>query len=256
MHLICPVCKCELHKEGKTAVCSNRHSFDYAKQGYLNLYLSNGKSHGDSKESMQARTRFLERDHYAFLKHKLKELTEQYPHDITVDLACGQGYYTSELAGNEKYGFDLSKDALKYAARKDPDTNYIVASIFALPFQSGCADIVTTCFAPIAKDEIERILKPGGIFISVTPAEDHLWQLKETLYETPYLNTVDDIGFETEEIRIEETMPLDHETLMDLFAMTPYYYHTSEKDRQKLDSIGHLDVKASFIIRIAKKEME
>ena len=253
MLLRCPVCQKELIRNGRTAVCAGGHSFDYAKQGYLNLYLSRGGSHGDSRESVLARTRFLRRGCYGFLKDRLKELSELYDHSVTVDLACGEGYYTAALAGDDKYGFDLSKDALKHAAKTDPSTAYTVASIFALPFADSSADLVTTCFAPIAKEEITRILKPGGLFVAVTPAEDHLFELKQALYEHPYENTVDEIGFPVkEEIRISEVMHLDHDGLMDLFAMTPYFYHTSEKDRRKLDGLDHLDVKASFVIRICQ----
>ncbi len=254
MLLRCPVCRCELQKSGRTAVCANRHSFDYARQGYLNLFLSHGGSHGDSAESVRARTRFLSRGHYGFLKDRLQELSASFAHQVTVDLACGEGYYTAALYGNEKYGFDLSRDALKHAAKNDPSAQYTVASIFDLPFASGAADLVTTCFAPIAKDEIMRILKPGGIFISVTPAADHLFELKQILYETPYLNTEDEPPFPLkEEQQIREVMHLDHDAVMDLFAMTPYYYHTSEADRRKLDETDHLDITASFLIRIFQK---
>jgi hypothetical protein len=48
-------------------------------------------------------------------------------------------------------------------------------------------------------------------------------------------------------------MHLDHDAVMDLFAMTPYYYHTSEADRRKLDKTDHLDITASFLIRIFQK---
>ena len=254
MLLTCPVCKGELIRNGRTAVCANHHSFDYARQGYLNLYLSRGGSHGDSPESVKARTRFLQRGHYAFLKDRMRELTASFAHDVTVDLACGEGYYTAALCGTDKYGFDLSKDALKHASRNDPDTHYTVASIFSLPFADASADIVTTLFAPLAKEEIMRILKPGGVFISVTPAPDHLLELKQALYDEPYLNTVDEPPFPlADQLQISEIMKLDRDGIQDLFAMTPYFYHTSEKDRRKLDDIDSLAVTASFLIRIHRK---
>jgi hypothetical protein len=55
------------------------------------------------------------------------------------------------------------------------------------------------------------------------------------------------------EERLAFTMALDAPALQALFAMTPYYYHTSDTDRRKLDSLGHLDVTASFLIRIFQK---
>ena len=50
---ICPICKSKLNIDGKTYRCENNHSFDIAKQGYVNLLPVNKKhsdNPGDSKD--------------------------------------------------------------------------------------------------------------------------------------------------------------------------------------------------------------
>lgn len=256
MKLKCPICGEPLSKVNKSAVCENRHSFDYAKQGYLNLLIKQSVDHGDNKEMVQARTDFLNSGGYSFLKDELVSITKEYPCEVLADLGCGEGYYTSGLEANEKYGFDMSKDALKHASRNDHSTQYAVASIFHLPLEDESCDLMLTCFAPFAKDEIERVLKKHGRFIFVSPAPKHLWELKSLLYETPYENEVK--ALETsllleKEYVITNTFHCDHEQLTALFKMTPYFHRTKSDDIDKLNTVEDMDITASFVIRIYQK---
>lgn len=70
--LICPVCKKKLIKENKTFRCENNHSFDCAKQGYVNLSRKQTKNHGDNALMVKARTDFLEKDYYDFMRQYVK----------------------------------------------------------------------------------------------------------------------------------------------------------------------------------------
>lgn len=256
MKLTCPICGRPLNKVNKSAVCENRHSFDYAKQGYLNLLIKQSVDHGDNKEMVQARTDFLNSGGYSFLKEELIKLTEEYRPEVLADLGCGEGYYTSGLKAEEKYGFDMSKDALKHASRNDPYTQYAVASIFHLPLEDESCDVMLTCFAPFAKEEIERVLKKNGKFIFVSPAAKHLWELKAFIYETPYENEVKplDTALSLEkEYVITNTFHCEKEHLLSLFKMTPYFHRTKNDDMQKLNALEAMDITASFVIRIYEK---
>ncbi|MBQ9822878.1 MAG: methyltransferase domain-containing protein [Solobacterium sp.] len=254
MKLICPVCASPLRKENKEAVCDNNHHFDYAKSGYLNLLVSNKKVHGDDAAMVKARTAFLESGGYAFLRNRLSELTED--SHVLADLGCGEGYYTGAFKAEERYGFDLSRDALKHAAKKDKEGFYTVASIFHLPLPDESCDTAVTCFAPHAKEEIFRILKPSGVFIFVTPGERHLFEMKEVLYEHPYENTPEELDTQLELIhseKISEVMDLSNEQIRNLFMMTPYVWRTGEEDRKRLYETPELNVTAEFIIRVYRK---
>ena len=256
MDVRCPVCKQVLKKTGNAYKCINRHSFDIAKEGYVNLYLHKSQTSGDNKDMILARREFLKTDHYRFLFDELNRYIDE--KDVLVDLACGEGYYTSKFKAKDKTGVDLSKQGLRYAAKSDPDTTYILSSIFDVPLFDKCADKVLTIFAPIAQKEILRILKEEGSFLLVRPDERHLFELKEVLYEKPYLNETEDIIMEglkqVKQVRIEQSTVLDKKELHDLFLMTPYSNTTSLEDKKKLDSIDSLRVTFSFIIDMFQKD--
>lgn len=253
MKLICPICGNPLEKINKSAVCTNKHSFDYAKQGYLNLLLKQSVDHGDNKEMVQARTDFLNSENYGFLKKELVKITQQYKPTVLCDLGCGEGYYTSSLCAEEKYGFDMSKDALKHASKNDPSTQYAVASIFRLPLADDSCDMALTCFAPFAKDEIERVLKTGGRFVFVSPGPRHLFEMKDLIYDTPYENEIKELEtsmHKEKEYIISNTFHCEKETLISLFKMTPYYHRTKSDDIEKLKQQNGMDITAEFVIRI------
>ena len=256
MKLLCPVCGKPLKKVEKAAVCENGHSYDYARQGYLNLYLKQSVDHGDNKAMVQARTAFLSTGSYAFLKDRLVEKVKEARPCVLVDLGCGEGWYTRDLPADEKYGFDLSKEALKHAARIDPAGQYAVASIFHLPLPDECADAVLTCFAPAAEEEIVRILKPGGIFLFVTPGPDHLMEMKKVLYDVPYQNELKDLGIQMtlkDTETIEHSFHVNQDNLMNLFEMTPYAHRTPAEAIERLRKLDGMDLTAQFVIRTYQK---
>lgn len=256
MKLICPKCGSTLFQKEKRFVCSSNHSYDIAKSGYVNLLLKQSKDHGDNKEMVQARTAFLEKDYYGFLKEELKQISIKESPSVLADLGCGEGYYTKEFVAKEKYGFDMAKDALTHAAKQDSSTQYAIASIFHLPLENDCCDMVVTCFAPTATLEIPRILKDHGCFVCVTPGPKHLFELKEQLYETPYLNKTDEIEWSLKkeaEYSISNSFHATNEDLEHLFQMTPYAYKTGRRGIEILHKITSLDLTAEFVIRIYRK---
>ena len=235
----------------------NHHTFDYAKQGYLNLLLKQSKDHGDNVDMVKARTDFLNTDSYQFLKNRIAEIFLENKTNVLADLGCGEGYYTKDIQVVEKYGFDLSKDALKHASKTDSSTQYVVASIFHLPLESDSCDGALTCFAPAATEELERILKKDGIFVFVTPGPKHLFEMKEVLYEKPYENVMEDLGISLELVSdemIENTFLSDPTTSCNLFLMTPYAYKTSITGKDKLVKAGTIKMTAQFRIRVYKKK--
>ncbi len=257
MNIICPVCKEKLTKEDKSYKCINRHSFDISKEGYVNLFLRKSENSGDEKDMIHARTLFLNTGSYDFLRKELNSIIESYNTIDFVDLACGEGYYTRYFNAPNKVGIDLSKSGLKTASKADKDTDYILSSIFDTPLQSESVDTVLTCFAPVAKEEIVRILKDKGHFILVHPNIRHLSELRSAVYDTPYDNEVEPIEIPglklVKEYSIDSKGTLNNEQLIALFKMTPYYHTTSDKDKEKLNSINELSVTFDFIISIYEK---
>ena len=255
MKILCPVCKNKLSMVEHSLQCTNGHNFDIAKQGYINLNMHNSQNTGDNSEMINARSNFLNKGYYSFLLDEInKHLSKD---DKLVDLACGEGYYTSKFICEDKVGIDLSKQGLKIASKNDKSTTYLLNSIFHNSLEDNCADKIITIFAPIAKQEIVRLLNDDGSFILVKPDENHLFELKKAIYDNPYLNEIEDIRIDgmylDKEIKISNTETLNNEDLQNLFMMTPYYNTTSKVDKDKLNNIDNLDVTFSFIIDIYKK---
>ncbi len=255
----CPVCKDALFIRPDGLRCFRGHHFDKAKQGYVNLLRSNSSSgHGDDKLMVAARSAFLNKGYYAPLKDAVAAAVGS--GRAVLDAGCGEGYYTAALAdGNAVCGVDVSKEALKVAARRAPTAEFAVASVAALPLAEGSVDTVVNIFAPDANAEYLRVLIPHGRLVTALPCEDHLWELKAAVYDTPYKNPAPAIR--REGFRVVDAKPLCYEITLNnnadilaLFQMTPYYYKTSRTDQQKLEALTTLTTRLAFLVTVYEKE--
>ena len=249
--MMCPICKEKLVKEGRSWRCAKNHCFDIAKQGYVN-FSRKQKSAGDNKEMVQARTAFLENDYYDFMRKKVAQIVEERQADVLLDIGCGQGYYTSVLPAKEKYGMDLSKEAVSYAARHDRNTQYIVGSIYEIPLQDESVDVVTSIFTPIPQKEVLRVLKKNGIFIVVGPGPKHCWELKQQLYSNVYENPKAETQMDgyvlLDQFEMKQTENV--EDVWALFEMTPYRFKSPKEGMEKVERLDHLEVTFDFVISI------
>lgn len=261
MPIICPVCGERLTLRERAYVCGNRHCFDQAKESYVNLLRTSkpGDSMGDDKFSARSRRDFLNRGYFAALKDALVARFSDAEGSL-LDICCGEGYYTSALAENPKltvYGFDLAREMVRLAAKRGGGM-YFVANMAAIPIQSGSMDYATHLFAPFHEPEFVRVLKPGGKLITVVPGARHLFGLKALLYDTPYENdeqlpqTTSLRLIQKDKVRARITLqnPADIEAV---FRMTPYYFHTSQQDRSKLQGVEQLETEIEFILGTYEK---
>lgn len=259
--LICPVCREALQLSDKAAVCPNGHSFDRAKEGYVNLLRTSrrGDRMGDDKLSARSRRDFLNKGYYALLRHALQDLFAQQSGTV-LDICCGEGYYTAALGDNpllHVYGFDLSKEMVRLAAKRGGAT-YFVANMAAIPVADGSMDAAVHLFAPFHEAEFFRVLREGGRLYTVVPGARHLYGLKTLLYERPYVN--DEQLPRTEGLRLCRTekirgcITLDtNEDIRAVFRMTPYFYHTSREDSAKLNEADRLETEIEFLIAEYRK---
>ena len=266
MIFTCPVCGGKLNiDESRAAKCDNRHSFDSAKQGYYNLLLSGG-DHGDNKEMVLARRSFLGGGFYEPLAKRIAELCRDSIGSgaVVLDAGCGEGYYTEHLSKEVKpknayiLAFDISRDAVREAAKKRCADEYAVASSYHIPLPDFSVDMVLNTFSPQAPAETLRVLRRGGFFVMAIPGEEHLFGLKSKIYDTPYKNEVKDTYIEGFELILREELryPLalrSASEVRDLFMMTPYAYRTSKEGRERVLSLDSLECEAHFIILIYKK---
>ena len=254
--LCCPVCAKSLTYTDHTARCEHGHSFDIAREGYINLLRGSksGDKIGDDKYSARSRRDFLNKGYYAPLKDALVA-TFQDKQGTLLDICCGEGYYTSALGENENldvYGFDIAREMIRLAAKRGRGT-YFVANMASIPVEDAAFDYAVHLFAPFKEEEFFRILKPGGSLYTVVPGKDHLFGLKQALYDTPYHN--DEKLPETKYLQLVDTRKITAQILLEnsqdiesVFRMTPYYFHTSETDRSKLKAFETLQTPIEFVI--------
>lgn len=268
----CQVCKKGLKKADKMLACENNHCYDLAKQGYVNLLQtqkSSAKRHGDDKIMVKSRQEFLDKGYYKPLLDAVASVVLDNATDdmCIIDAGCGEGYYTQgiELLLNSKgiypkiAAVDISKDSLIGASRRSKSIELAVASVFDIPVADNKIDIILNLFAPMAIDEFMRILKSGGILISVVPLERHLWNLKASIYDKPYENEVKVEQFNGFELVNEQKLCSNielssNEDITSLFMMTPYYYKTSKSDQQKLAELQKISVETEFLILVYRKK--
>ncbi len=267
--LCCPVCGAKTNKEGNSLFCCGvkRHCFDFSADGYLNLAAARAAGGGDDATLIAARTAFLSRGYYAPLAARIGDLLHAHAGGKrVVDAGCGEGYYTCRLAADGFYtlGFDLSKRGVRVAARAARraglDALFAVASVYTLPVADGTVDAVISLFAPIAEEEVLRVLKPGGILIAVGAGRDHLLSLKRVLYDTPRENEARaDLPVKMRALHrevLDFIMELDAPAIESLFAMTPYYYRTSAEGKARLGALRSLACEAQMDIRVYQKPQE
>ena len=269
MIFVCPKCKNKLNINGGCAVCERGHSFDRAKEGYYNLLLGvSGGTHGDNKEMVQARRDFLARGYYRPLADRIAALASAHLPDgaVLLDAGCGEGYYTdlverrlsADGRSHRMLAFDISKDAVRPAAKRNKEISFAVASSYDIPLADGSVDGVMNVFSPMALDETRRVLKDGGLFIFVYPDEDHLFALKKLIYTNPYKNEPQDTALDGFDLLGVEKVFYDMEIgsgedLRALFMMTPYAYRTGREERERLNGAAGLVCEARFCIAVYRK---
>ena len=173
--------------------CENNHSFDISKEGYVNLLSrshKSGENTGDNRKMAVSRRDFLNKNYYMPLAQAISDVMTKYNvHGNALDICCGEGYYTQQVMQSHPdisyYGFDLSKEMVRLAAKRKCGANFFVANIADIPICDDSIDFAFHLFAPFHSGEFYRIMRQGGMLITVVPGSEHLYGLKELMYDLP-----------------------------------------------------------------------
>lgn len=267
----CPLCAAPLEREAGAYRCGGGHSFDVAREGYVHLLPPNRKHSalpGDDRDMVRSRRDFLSKGYYLSLLNTICNQALALPGEapVLLDAGCGEGTYTAGVfqalrsAGRRPRmaGTDISKFALRTAARREREAEFAVASSYHLPLADESADVLLDCFSPLALEEFRRVLKPGGCFLYVVPGPEHLWEMKEILYDRPYPNEEKETPYEgfayREIVPVDGTMALNcREDIRNLFRMTPYFWKTPKAGAERLAALDRLEVRASFRVHVFEK---
>ncbi len=280
--LQCPVCRNPLLNSADGYQCSNNHTFDVAREGYVNVLLSHQKKSrepGDSKEMIRSRRRFLDLGLYDRISDGINEAVagnlpepgKERAFNI-LDAGCGEGFYLKRLKeslaqspGNrvpvEYYGVDISKFAVCQATKRDRTIRWFVASIIDLPFAPSSLDMVLNVFSPADFPEFSRVLGEQGGLLIVSPGPRHLNGLREIIYPDAREHGPSTITEEAKglfslssETRINYQIELEsREAIMDLLAMTPYFWNIDLKTKARVEARDRLALDVDVVIRTFRK---
>jgi len=241
---VCPICQENLALVESSLKCSNRHSFDLAKFGYVNLAPQIKQSTNYDKENFQNRQQILEAGFYQNILKGISDILATNPSAKTVlDIGCGEGFYSRKLQESHLdktfYAFDISKDSVQIAAKSEPNwaINWFVGDLARLPIEDASMDILLDIFSPANYGEFRRVLSKDGILIKVIPTENHLKEIRQMvqdqLTKKDYSNQDIKEHFQ-EHFSIQSrqiaslTKPITAEQRQALLAMTPLLFHVDQ----------------------------
>ncbi|HEU3244461.1 TPA: methyltransferase domain-containing protein [Streptococcus pneumoniae] len=259
----CPICQENLTLLETNFKCCNRHSFDLAKFGYVNLAPQIKQSANYDKENFQNRQQILEAGFYQAILDAVSALLASSKTTTTIlDIGCGEGFYSRKLqeSHSEKtfYAFDISKDSVQIAAKSEPNwaVNWFVGDLARLPIKDASMDILLDIFSPANYGEFRRVLSKDGILIKVIPTENHLKEIRQRVQDQltnkEYSNQ--DIKEHFQEhftILSSQTASLTKtitaEQLQALLSMTPLLFHV---DQSKIDwsQLTEITIEAEILV--------
>lgn len=254
--------------------CSNGHSFDMARQGYLHLLPvqnKRSKEPGDSREMVEARSRFLEAGFYLPVSDHLNSIALKHlplADDLcVVDAGCGEGYYLNrfcaalmlrEGGAATLIGLDISKPAVMAAARRNKQITWLVASNNNPALLPQSVDMLFCMFGFPDYDAFKKVLKPGGKVVLVEAAADHLLELRQVIYpevrrsQPPALERAGQAGFvliDSQPLRYL-TATLNREQIGDLLVMTPHLFRATRDGKEAAARLKRLALTVDVLFRV------
>ena len=259
----CSICQENLTLVETSLKCNNRHSFDLAKFGYVNLAPQIKQSANYDKENFQNRQQILEAGFYQAILDTISDLLASSESAKTIlDIGCGEGFYSRKLqeshSGKTFYAFDISKDSVQIAAKSEPNwaVNWFVGDLARLPIKDASMDILLDIFSPANYGEFRRVLSKDGILIKVIPTENHLKEIRQRVQDqlTNKNYSNQDIKNHFQEhftILSSQTASLTKtitaEQLQALLSMTPLLFHV---DQSKIDwsQLTKITIEAEILV--------
>lgn len=259
----CPICQENLTLVESSLKCNNRHSFDLAKFGYVNLAPQIKQSANYDKENFQNRQQILEAGFYQAILEVVSDLLSNSKNAKTIlDIGCGEGFYSRKLQERHPdktfYAFDISKDSVQIAAKSEPNwaVNWFVGDLARLPIKDASMDILLDIFSPANYGEFRRVLSKDSILIKVIPTKNHLKEIRQKvqdqLTKKDYSNQDIKNHFQehftilsSQTASLTKTITADQ--LQALLSMTPLLFHV---DQTKIDwsQLTEITIEAEILV--------
>lgn len=222
--------------------CAIGHSFDIARQGYVNLACPTPAYPGDTAHMVEARVHFLGAGHYGFIAQAVANVASSQcganGEGLVIEAGAGTGYYLAAvleaMPGCYGLALDVSKAALRRAAKAHPRCGAALCDVWReLPVADGAAQLVLSIFAPRNGAEFRRVLAADGALIVVTPTPCHLTELVgplELLSVDPNKDeavaaSLEDRFRRVGHARHDVSLHLSHQEVAALVGMGPSAWH-------------------------------
>jgi 23S rRNA (guanine745-N1)-methyltransferase len=200
---------------------------------------------GDSDDMIRARRAFFDAGHYTPVARAVADAVGAV--EVAVDAGCGEGFYLAQLAAASRWGIDISKPAIKLAARRYPDIHFAVGTSFRLPLPNHSVDAVVSVFAPRPFEEFARVLRPGGFVVVASPGPDHLRGLTDLIYATPEPHEQRPHTDEAT-VAVHYELHLRQPDITHLVQMTPYWWKATPPQQDLMRSREVLTVTVDVVV--------
>lgn len=266
---ICPVCGDTVEVvELKSVVCPKRHTFDFAKQGYINISTRSMKVNYD-KELFAARENII-------MKHKLydplhtrlleviKVEAANNPRSLLLDAGAGEGSHLAKILDQMEtvtgIGIDISKEGIRLAASKSKKAMWLVGDLANIPVKDQSLHTIINILSPANYQEFKRVLIENGLMIKVVPGANYLIELRDTILEEQkrfFTNeeTISLFKQHYSDVQIEEltyTKELNQEELRDLIKMSPLSWNAEQESINEVRNREHFGITIDLAILIGK----
>lgn len=251
----CPICHQQLQVKATTSMaCDNNHTFDFAKQGYVNLLHRPVKTQYN-RELFQARNAIImESDLYSVMHQEVSEIitkniTKSKAPSMILDAGSGEGSHlqrilettaTIELTG---VGLDISKEGIRMAASNYKEAIWFVGDLANIPIENKAINIILNILSPANYQEFKRVLHHEGLMIKIVPGADYLKELRQSIfnntekesYENEKTVSLFKEHFQSVEFKnLKYTKKLQPSELENLLQMTPLGWNVENSIKDEI----------------------
>lgn len=273
----CPICSSPMGiVDLKSLICSNNHTFDIAKQGYVNLMTRSLATRYD-KELFESRkiiaeSGFFEPLYKMVVSEWIKNEVRLEEETVKIlDTGCGEGSHlsrikqkisshsTGEVLG---VGIDIAKEGILVAAKHHSNMIWCVADLAHSPFKSNTFDVILNILSPANYKEFQRLLNDNGIVIKVIPRSDYLKELREVFFDEPEKQSYSNqkivrrfnANFETVDMfRLCYSVSLSKALIPPLIRMTPLSWSATAEKIEALLNMNLSEITIDLDVLIGKK---
>lgn len=253
--LRCPICEKQVQVvELRSLQCANNHSFDFAKQGYINMLMRSVKTPYDKALFASRQEVIRETNLYTKLHASVADILKTHlTKEITIlDAGCGEGSHLeqimkkSDLNNMLGIGIDIAKEGVLRAAKHYHHAIWLVGDLANAPLANQSCNAIINILSPANYQEFKRILSEEGIVVKVIPGKNYFRELREALYaddKQTYSNEDTVELFENqfqliEHMHVQTTESISEQQLGHLINMSPLAWNLEEGEKDQLRKHG------------------